>query len=480
MKSLLDINIEKSRSGVYQDTSENRRLHRVGQRYGEPKKEGEPSRRVGKDDTPKNGVYLYPVRKDGSKYAKPSFYKFYGDEKTAEDVIARLEKQNPGQKFVKDKDSGVSSLPTKKDLESSKDGSSIVVENVQTGNTVIFYSKRDGRWFSNHAMMTGGIDTNPERMSRTLQGYNKKPYSIKPDLKHSDSSEGKSEVKYEDYEGEDEDGELVTFTYDKDKFDRYKLYIWLKAARLKRGTDPNLSKLGYLKNSGDLNKKAIEKFFELKKEFGDGRRYDFKEKNQEDEMKGKPEQKPVEQSSSDEGVFTRVSFQDIPNAHKVNLKKYLSAKRKTAVDEAWSKAKFDSVSREKAGVFQEGYNKLREQFNNNFDSMSKAERAELLYKILKMKNSMERGSKGSGSTSTPVMYPGKSIKPDRNDPNSYSRKLKDALSALGSNEVVMPAHKVGSIKDTRNALSDSWVVSDNMSAEGKYENGGKYYLFKRK
>lgn len=449
MKSLSDISIEKSRSGVYKDTAENRRLHRVGQRYGQPKKE--------------------------------------------------------------ESSNGASSLPTKEDLEFSKDGSSIVVENVQTGNTVIFYSKRGGKWFSEHAMVSGGISTNPDRMIRTLQGYNRKTYSIKPDLrvsdiedlkrdkkvaqdalkqlrkkkylfdsdgdeerynrgvqslqnkidtlgqeitrrkaeskkssevkidgktfrvengkivasmydtqsrirkimkfaeengykiaweesktvqkpdlKHSDSSEGKSEVKYEDYEGEDEDGELVTFTYDKDKFDRYKLYIWLKAARLKRGTDPNLSKLGYLKNSGDLNKKAIEKFFELKKEFGDGRRYDFKEKNQEDEMKGKPEQKPVEQSSSDEGVFTRVSFQDIPNAHKVNLKKYLSAKRKTAVDEAWSKAKFDSVSREKAGVFQEGYNKLREQFNNNFDSMSKAERAELLYKILKMKNAIER------------------------------------------------------------------------------------------
>lgn len=29
--------IAKSRSGVYKDTSENRRLHRVGQRYGQRK-----------------------------------------------------------------------------------------------------------------------------------------------------------------------------------------------------------------------------------------------------------------------------------------------------------------------------------------------------------------------------------------------------------------------------------------------------------
>ena len=38
MKTLLDQSIEKSRAGVYQDTSENRRKHRVGQHYGEAKK----------------------------------------------------------------------------------------------------------------------------------------------------------------------------------------------------------------------------------------------------------------------------------------------------------------------------------------------------------------------------------------------------------------------------------------------------------
>lgn len=41
MKTLTEQYIIKSRSGVYQDTSENRRKHRVGQHYGEAKKEGE-------------------------------------------------------------------------------------------------------------------------------------------------------------------------------------------------------------------------------------------------------------------------------------------------------------------------------------------------------------------------------------------------------------------------------------------------------
>lgn len=96
------------------------------------------------------------------------------------------------------------------------------------------------------------------------------------------------------------------------------------------------------------------------------------------------------ENGTKEGKFSRVNLLDIPNARKVNLTKYLSSKRKKAVDDAWEKAKFDSLPREKAGVFQEGYNKLKEQFNNNFDNMSKSERAELLYKILKMKNAMER------------------------------------------------------------------------------------------
>lgn len=33
-KSILNERLEKSRSGIYADTSENRRKHRVGQKYG--------------------------------------------------------------------------------------------------------------------------------------------------------------------------------------------------------------------------------------------------------------------------------------------------------------------------------------------------------------------------------------------------------------------------------------------------------------
>lgn len=97
-------------------------------------------------------------------------------------------------------------------------------------------------------------------------------------LKAKGSSTKKDEGKKESEKEElDEDGELVTVTHDKDKFERYRLFRDLYAARMKRGTSPKLAKEGYLKNSGDVNKKGNEKYYELLKEFGD-KKYIYSEK----------------------------------------------------------------------------------------------------------------------------------------------------------------------------------------------------------
>lgn len=97
-------------------------------------------------------------------------------------------------------------------------------------------------------------------------------------LKAKGSSTKKDEGKKESEKEElDEDGELVTVTHDKDKFERYRLFRDLYAARMKKGTSPKLAKEGYLKNSGDVNKKGNEKYYELLKEFGD-KIYTYSEK----------------------------------------------------------------------------------------------------------------------------------------------------------------------------------------------------------
>lgn len=97
-------------------------------------------------------------------------------------------------------------------------------------------------------------------------------------LKAKGSSTKKDEGKKESEKEElDEDGELVTVTHDKDKFERYRLFRDLYAARMKRGTSPKLAKERYLKNSGDVNKRGNEKYYELLKEFGD-KKYTYSEK----------------------------------------------------------------------------------------------------------------------------------------------------------------------------------------------------------
>lgn len=47
------------------------------------------------------GAFIYHIKKNGERYKKPYFYQIYGSEKSAEDIIKRLEYLNPGQRFEK-------------------------------------------------------------------------------------------------------------------------------------------------------------------------------------------------------------------------------------------------------------------------------------------------------------------------------------------------------------------------------------------
>lgn len=45
------------------------------------------------------GAYVYFFNKDGKRRAKPTWMMFYGNQKTAQDIVDHLTKLNPGQKF---------------------------------------------------------------------------------------------------------------------------------------------------------------------------------------------------------------------------------------------------------------------------------------------------------------------------------------------------------------------------------------------
>lgn len=408
-KSILNERLEKSRSGIYADTSENRRKHRVGQKYGSEKKEEEKPEKSSSNE------------KDPAKELE-----------AVNKVIAAINE-------------GKLKLPQEEIM--------VLIEKKNN----LELAKRQAE------KIHSGVKANEEKRN---------------------AAEAKSGEKEE----LDEDGELVTITNDKEKFERYRIFRDLHAARMKRGTSPTLSKMGYLKNSGDVNQKGNEKYYELQKEFGD-KKYAFKEETQEqkgekktdkasdpiyqvqqkkkeaskkydskreearqkydkeaDEIRSEidklyesdhpdaakkrkelwntlkektnkydaetsrlkdeyeaeykkldeAEDKLYDQRQKEETSkevkesFTRVKFEDVPNSGKVNLKKYLSEKVRKGVDEKWSNIKnipTDNLKKMEKGLVND--------LNKNFEAIKKSQRAELLYSIMKVKGELERRGKES-------------------------------------------------------------------------------------
>lgn len=427
-KSILNERLEKSRSGTYADTSENRRKHRVGQKYGSEKKEEEKPEKTSSNE------------KDPAKELE-----------AVNKVIAAINE-------------GKLKLPQEEIM--------VLVEKKNN----LELAKRQAE------KIHSGVKANEEKRNAAEAKETSKK------INEAQKEEEKPEVKSEEKEGLDEDGEPVTITHDKEKFERYRIFRDLHAARMKRGTSPTLSKMGYLKNSGDVNQKGNEKYYELQKEFGD-KKYAFKEETQEqkgekktdkasdpiyqvqqkkkeaskkydskreearqkydkeaDEIRSEidklyesdhpdaakkrkelwntlkektnkydaetsrlkdeyeaeykkldeAEDKLYDQRQKEETSkevkesFTRVKFEDVPNSGKVNLKKYLSEKVRKGVDEKWSNIKnipTDNLKKMEKGLVND--------LNKNFEAIKKSQRAELLYSIMKVKGELERRGKES-------------------------------------------------------------------------------------
>lgn len=429
-KSILNERLEKSRSGTYADTSENRRKHRVGQKYGSEKKEEEKPEKTSSNE------------KDPAKELE-----------AVNKVIAAINE-------------GKLKLPQEEIM--------VLVEKKNN----LELAKRQAE------KIHSGVKANEEKRNAAEAKETSKK------INEAQKEEEKPEVKSEEKEGLDEDGEPVTITHDKEKFERYRIFRDLHAARMKRGTSPNLSKMGYLKNSGDVNKKGNEKYYELQKEFGD-KKYAFKEKTQEQEPKSEKkadkasdpiyqvqqkkkeaskkydskreearqkydkeadeirseidklyesdhpdaakkrkelwntlkektnkydaetsrlkdeyeaeykkldeaedklyDQRQKEETSEEvKQSYTRVKFEDVPNSGKVNLKKYLTEKVRKGVDEKWSNIKnipTDNLKKMEKGLVND--------LNKNFEAIKKSQRAELLYSIMKVKGELEKRGKES-------------------------------------------------------------------------------------
>lgn len=343
-KSILNERLEKSRSGTYSDTSENRRKHRVGQKYGSEKKEEEKPEKTdpnkmspeqqleainkviaavneGKLKLPPEEINTLvakktmaeeavrqakgekkPEKKEEPKKeaAKPEAKSEGKDElKTAQEELQRIKdkkdswvakygKNSYDTRLQQAKDE-VERLKNKKRSEKEKksdEKSAKKAEEMKERIKGSDKSEADKEDLRAAREKLGYLQDNEERLIKRdgKEKYEERLKQAKDEVAklkgEKPKEEKKPEAKPEEKEELDEDGELVTVTHDKEKFERYRIFRDLHAARMKRGTSPNLSKMGYLKNSGDVNQKGNEKYYELQKEFGD-KKYAFKEKTQE-------------------------------------------------------------------------------------------------------------------------------------------------------------------------------------------------------
>lgn len=366
-KSILNERLEKSRSGTYADTSENRRKHRVGQKYGSEKKEEEKPEKTDpnkmspeqqleainkviaavnegklklppeeintlvakktmaeeavkqakgekkpeKKEEPKKEATKPEAKSEGKQYAsmdikeakkelvgkKITFKEYFFDGvdsyKDAEGEIKKVrlygkEKQPIAEIDFPNGDGitiSLEQLDKRKAMQYEiefNDSKSEEPKQEASGQA----SEADKEDLREARKKLAYLQDNEERLIKRdgKERYEERLKQAKDEVAELKGEKPKEEKKPEAKSGEkeelDEDGELVTITNDKEKFERYRIFRDLHAARMKRGTSPNLSKMGYLKNSGDVNQKGNEKYYELQKEFGD-KKYAFKEGTQE-------------------------------------------------------------------------------------------------------------------------------------------------------------------------------------------------------
>lgn len=364
-KSILNERLEKSRSGIYADTSENRRKHRVGQKYGSEKKE-EPEKTDPNKMSPEQqleainkviaavneGKLKLPPEEINTLVAKKTMAEeavkqAKGEKKPEKKEEPKKEATKPEAKSEGKQYASMDIKEAKKELVGKKitfkeyffdgvdsykdaegeikkvrlygkekqpiaeidfpngDGITISLEQLDKRKAMQYEiefndskseepkqeasgqaSEADKEDLREARKKLAYLQDNEERLIKRdgKEKYEERLKQAKDEVAElkgeKPKEEKKPEAKSEEKEELDEDGELVTITNDKEKFERYRIFRDLHAARMKRGTSPNLSKMGYLKNSGDVNQKGNEKYYELQKEFGD-KKYAFKEGIQE-------------------------------------------------------------------------------------------------------------------------------------------------------------------------------------------------------
>lgn len=332
-KSILNERLEKSRSGIYADTSENRRKHRVGQKYGSEKKEEEkPEKTSSNEEDPTKeleAVDKVIAAINEGKLKLPQ-----------EEIMVLIEKKNNlelAKRQAEKIHSGVKANEEKRNAAEVKETSKKINE-AQKG------------------------EKKTDKASDPIYQVQQKK---KEASKKYDSKREEARQKYD--KEADEIRSEIDKLYESDHPDAAKKRkeLW---NTLKEKTNKYDAETSRLKDEYEAEYKKLDE--------AEDKLYDQRQKEETSEE--------VKES------YTRVKFEDVPNSGKVNLKKYLSEKVRKGVDEKWSNIKnipTDNLKKMEKGLVND--------LNKNFEAIKKSQRAELLYSIMKVKGELEKRGKES-------------------------------------------------------------------------------------
>lgn len=319
-KSILNERLEKSRSGIYADTSENRRKHRVGQKYGSEKKEEEKPEKTssnkdpekeleavnkviaaineGKLKLPQEEIMVLIEKKNNLELAKRQAEKIHSGVKANEEKRNAAEAKETSKKINEAQKEEEKKIPTSVKIEQKtfriKDGkiSASMYDTQSRISKVTKYAKENGlevEWLESKKEASeqaseadkedlrearkklAYLQDNEERLIKRdgKERYEERLKQAKDEVAELKGEKPKEEKKPEAKSGEkeelDEDGELVTITNDKEKFERYRIFRDLHAARMKRGLLLIYLRWGILKILGTSIKRVTKNITNFKK-----------------------------------------------------------------------------------------------------------------------------------------------------------------------------------------------------------------------
>lgn len=385
-KSILNERLEKSRSGIYADTSENRRKHRVGQKYGSEKKEEEkpeksssnekdPAKELeavdkviaaineGKLKLPQEEIMVLIEKKNNLELAKRQAEKIHSGVKANEEKRNAAEAKETSKK-INEAQKEEEKIPTSVKIEQKtfriKDGkiSASMYDTQSRISKVTKYAKENG-------LEVEWLESKKEASEQASDPIYQVQQKKKEASKKYDSKREEARQKYD--KEADEIRSEIDKLYESDHPDAAKKRkeLW---NTLKEKTNKYDAETSRLKDEYEAEYKKLDE--------AEDKLYDQRQKEETSEE--------VKES------YTRVKFEDVPNSGKVNLKKYLSEKVRKGVDEKWSNIKnipTDNLKKMEKGLVND--------LNKNFEAIKKSQRAELLYSIMIVKGELEKRGKES-------------------------------------------------------------------------------------